>query len=128
MHERPRTALLWVLWSWSKQVCITDSLMVHRGITDVLEDKPLRAKKSHKRLWDKIKAAIDAKGNETFKVIKVKAHQTEEETTKATTNQKDNRQRNEEADKLVVQGARERNIATADMLKGKKIIIGTMII
>ena len=70
-----RAAMRRVLWSWSKQIYFTDSQQTDDGLDTLLRGKPLRRGR-HKDLWRRIKAALEAKGTENFRTLKIKTHQT----------------------------------------------------
>ena len=73
-----RAALRWALWAWSKTVYITDSQQVKNGIEAILQGKK-KNQKSHRDLWKRIAAALQAKGLENHRVEKVKAHQSKKQ-------------------------------------------------
>ena len=69
-----QAAAQWAAWSWSKQVYITDSAMVERGIRQILTNQKLRD------LWKNIIVALRTKVVHNHKVQKVKAHQGKQKT------------------------------------------------
>ena len=96
-----RSAMRWVLWSWCKQNYITDSEQTYKGIRAILDGKK-RCFKSHRDLWHRIRAGIEAKRSEHFKVTKVASHQTEEQRAGESHREKTLRTYNEAADQLAV--------------------------
>ena len=116
-----RAALRWALWAWSKTVYITDSQQVKSGIEAILQGKK-KKQKSHRDLWRRIAAALQAKGLENHKVEKVKAHQNKKQRSEETLKQASARTRNEEADKRAVEAA-ARNAAPNELAERRKKIV-----
>ena len=116
-----RAALRWALWAWSKTVYLTDSQQVKSGIEAILQGKK-KKQKSHRDLWRRIAAALQAKGLENHKVEKVKAHQHKKQRNEETMKQASARTRNEEADKRAVEAA-ARNAAPNELAERRKKIV-----
>ena len=109
------------MWAWSKTVYITDSQQVKSGIEAILQGKK-KKQKSHRDLWRRIAAALQAKGLENHKVEKVKAHQNKKQRNEETMKQASARTRNEEADKRAVEAA-ARNAAPNELAEIRKKIV-----
>ena len=94
----------WASWAWDKQVCLTDSQQVHDTLEKIIGGEKIKVKK-HRDLWRKIERSIRTKGEENFKVRKIKAHQTKKEKEGETSREQKLRHMNEGADLLAVKGA-----------------------
>ena len=101
-----RTTLRWAAWSWAKQVYITDSDYVFKGVQKVLSGVNFKPK-AHRDLWRRIIRSLKAKGIGNHKIKKVAAHQTKKILVNETAKDKKKRILNEQADKLAVSGAKE---------------------
>ena len=104
-----RTAMRWVLWSWSKQIYLTDTQQTEDGLDTLLRGKPLRRGR-HKDLWRRIAAALEAKGTENFHTLEIKAHQTAQQRAFESAEEMLCREKNERADALAVAGAKSHAI------------------
>ena len=98
-----RAAARWVAWAWGPTVLWTDSALVVKGVRRILEGKD-HGMKAHKDLWGRIQEGIKAKGREQFEVEKVRGHATHEDVGDDE-ELMEKKRRNDEADKLAVQGA-----------------------
>ena len=116
-----RAALRWALWAWNKTVYITDSQQVKSGIDAILQGKK-KKQKSHRDLWRRIAAALQAKGLENHKVEKVKARKNKKQENEETMKQANARTRNEEADKRAVE-ATTRNAAPNKLAERRKKMV-----
>ena len=114
--RRPEVERLWgrsVLWQRKQtQLCHTEA---------ILQEKK-KKQKSHRDLWRRIAAALQAKGLENHKVEKVKAHQSKKQRDEETLKQASARTRNEEADKRAVEAA-ARNAAPNELAERRKKIV-----
>eukprot|EP00959_Pyramimonas_sp_CCMP1952_P425269 8908096-Pyramimonas_sp.AAC.1 len=62
-----------VSWSWGPQLYLTDSSYCYRQLSALLRGESI-SPQQHQDLWASISTGVLAKGPETFRIQKIKAH------------------------------------------------------